>query len=135
MPPLSLPRIALIAALGLAGLAAAPSAAQTAPLAGAWRGSGLMQADDGRRERVLCRAFYERSGQDQYRVSMKCVSRNKISRARIFTVKKTGKAKFSGGFHDQEAKLDIRIAIRLKGARQVVDIMSRRGRGRVELTR
>lgn len=103
------------------------------PLSGAWRGTGFVQDKKGQKERVKCRARYDASGPNRYRVMMKCVSRANGSKAKSFSVIKDGKRQFSGQFRDEETNILVNAVIRLKGKKQVVELSSRQGRGRFEL--
>lgn len=105
------------------------------PLVGSWRGTGLVQSSSGRKQQVKCRANFQPAGSSRYKVVMTCVSRSKGAKSRTFTVRKTGNHIFSGRFHDAEAHLDVRAAIRLKGRHQVIELHSKKGRGRIEMSR
>ena len=118
----------------LAATDTAPTASDNQPtLSGAWRGTGFVQDNKGQKERVKCRARYDASGLNQYRVMMKCVSRTNGSKAKNFSVTKAGKRQFSGRFRDEETNILVNAVIRLKGKKQVVELSSRQGWGRFEL--
>ncbi len=108
---------------------------KAAELSGSWRGSGTLNANTGETERVKCRATYRLRGRNTYDVSFRCVSRTHGAGDQNFTVRRSGRNRYSGRFTDDKNHVPVSVSVSVRGQQQSVSMQSTKGWGRFNLSK
>jgi hypothetical protein len=126
----------LLLPLGLGALwlaASAPAFADSADLAGAWKGAGTWTYSSGEKESARCRATFTPSGKSAYEVSGTCATQSGTVSQTGF-VRGTGNS-YRGTFYNPEFDTSGKITISVSGRSQVVKLTSTKGNGFIRLSR
>ncbi len=114
-------RVLTLALVGLFSLTmfSTSSGADSVSLDGSWRGSGWIKFNNGKRERVSCKAYYSRVSATEFSLRANCATKSAkaTQTARVY---KTGKSKYSGNFFNQEFGVSGNIYVSVKGRSQHV---------------
>jgi hypothetical protein len=111
-----------------------PVSAVAEPLSGTWSGSGYIQPNDGKREKVRCRVTYSPQGSSVVAVNATCASASN-------TIHQTGSLsmvsanKYVGDFHNPEFDVSGRVRVSVSGSSQTVTFSGARGGGALNLRR
>ncbi len=107
------------------GLAQAKSPA----LIGAWHGGGVISTSYGSQERTKCSARIKKTRRKgRFKAKYKCTSPVGLITQSV-TLRRLGKGRYSGSFHNQDYDIRGRISVTLKGHRQSVTMRSSDGNG------
>jgi hypothetical protein len=112
----------------VAGLVSGAAAVHAEQVEGLWRGSGVVNPAEGRRERVRCRVTYTRRSAQRYRVTARCATAS-ANIDQVGEVRHTGRNRLVGSFYNADFNLRGRIQITLSGNQQAVTFISDAGSG------
>lgn len=140
---------ALVASLGIGGLAMesqSQSTAKAAPakeakdgkevrgLEGSWSGGGSVQFATGATEQARCRAYYSRASKDTYRLRATCATPSGKAN-QTATVHKVGENRYRGNFHNPDYDITGTIFVVVSGNSQNVRLTSSSGSAIFRLSR
>jgi hypothetical protein len=140
---------ALVASLGIGGLAVesqSQTTAKAAPakdgkdtkeargLEGAWSGGGSVQFATGATEQARCRAHYSRASKDSYRLRATCATPSGKAN-QTATVHKVGENRYRGNFHNPDYDITGTIFVVVSGNSQNVRLTSSSGSAIFRLSR
>ncbi len=109
-----------------------PASVLSAPLEGAWRGSGYVKPTDGESRRVECEVRFVPQGSKVVAVSATC-------RSNATTIHQTGQLsvvtpeRYIGDFYNSEFDISGRIRVVVKGSSSTVMFSGPRGHGNLNL--
>jgi hypothetical protein len=144
--------VALVASLGIGGLAVesqGQTTANAAPakdskdakdtkeargLEGAWSGGGSVQFATGATEQARCRAHYSRASKDSYRLRATCATPSGKAN-QTATVHKVGENRYRGNFHNPDYDITGTIFVVVSGNSQNVRLTSSSGSAIFRLSR
>ena len=130
MEPLVIALSLLLVSLLFAG----SGAAQSADLAGSWRGSGSVQFAAGQRERAQCRASYSRTSSRSYALRATCATASGRA-SQTATRRYVGGNRYQGNFYNRDYDVSGTITVAVDGNRQVVRLSSESGSATFEMRR
>lgn len=130
MEPLVIAFSLLLVSLLFAG----PGAAQSADLAGSWRGSGSVEFTSGQRERAQCRAEYNRTSSRSYALRATCATASGRA-SQTATLRYVGGNRYQGNFYNRDYDVSGTITVAVDGNRQVVRLSSDSGSATFEMRR
>lgn len=102
---------------------------------GTWHGSGSIQVDKGKPERVKCRVNYKADVGSRYTASFTCVSRSAGKKHHTISLKRIDDQRLAGNFYDAKRKLSVTISVYQNGRHQTVSLSSDKGKGTIHLER
>ncbi len=123
------PATSLALVLGFATPALADS-----DLTGSWRGGGSVAFSSGAKERARCRARFSKLNKWVYRMSATCATPS-AKVAQTAELRKTGKNRYSGNFHNYEFGVSGTIHIKISGSKQSVRLSSEAGSANLRLSK
>lgn len=115
-------------------LFAGPGAAQSADLAGSWRGSGSVAFASGQSERAQCRASYSRTSSRSYALRATCATASGRA-SQTATLRYVGGNRYQGNFYNREYDVSGTINVAVNGNRQLVRLSSESGSATFEMRR
>lgn len=120
-------RIGTLIVVGLAASLATPAVhADSASLDGAWRGSGWVKFDNGKREKARCKARYSRVTPTEFTLAANCATAS-AKATQTARVHKTGANSYSGNFFNKEFGVSGTIHVKVQGRSQSVHLSSSGG--------
>jgi hypothetical protein len=108
-----------LSAFLVATIAVPQAGADSASLDGAWRGSGWINFDNGKRERARCKARYSRVTPDEFTLSANCATAS-AKATQTARVHRVGKSSYSGSFFNKEFGVTGSIYVKVQGRSQSV---------------
>lgn len=109
-------------------------AAGAVDISGSWRGSGHMQVEGGKRERVTCQISYGRQSERVYGFHAVCASPS-VRVIQNGVVSQATASTFVGTAHNPEYNVSGRVRIVVSGNRQTVSVRADQGSGQISLSR
>ncbi|MGE0629183.1 MAG: hypothetical protein AB7O43_15260 [Hyphomicrobiaceae bacterium] len=127
------PALATFTLAVLVGLAA-PSAARSAELTGAWSGGGRVVFSGGQSERAVCRARFTRRSSSRYVMNAVCATQSaRVSQTA--TVRHMSGNSFYGSFFNEDYNLRGTLRILLRGNRLTASLLADSGAAHLSLRR
>jgi hypothetical protein len=149
LPMVRMAAFALVASVGVLGLAAesrGQTTAKAAPakeakeakegrgLEGSWSGGGSVQFATGGAEQARCKAHYSRASKDSYRLRATCATPSGKAN-QTATVHKVGENRYRGNFHNPDYDITGTIFVVVSGNSQNVRLTSSSGSAIFRLSR
>ena len=125
--------IASVASLGLILGFATPALADS-DLSGSWRGGGSVAFSSGAKERARCRASFSKLNKWIYRMNATCATAS-AKVAQTAELRRTGKNRYSGNFHNYQFGVSGTIHIQVSGRKQSVRLKSEAGSASLRLSK
>ena len=120
--------------LSLSLLTPTAFAKSASSLAGSWRGSGVLQPSNGRKERARCRVSISKASANSYNATMNCAtSAGRVSQWAL--IRKAGGNRYTGHFHNAKYNAHGSIFVVGRGNSLSVTMRSNKGSGWLRLHR